>query len=162
MSAGTLHIIKEEYMRVAIQEALCAIESGDHPIGAVIVRGDTIIAQTGNRVHVDQDPTQHAEMAAIRQAAQMLHSRSLQGCVLYVTHEPCPMCASATILARMHGIVCGTLMEDARLYGQETATWRWRTINVPASVVLEKGDHELFFVQKLLWNECRALFDRIV
>ena len=75
MSEGTFHVVKKEYMRIAIQEALRAVESGDHPVGAVVVRGDAIIAQAGNRVHVEQDPTQHAEMAAIRQAAQKLGSR---------------------------------------------------------------------------------------
>ena len=154
MGEGTLHIVKEDYMHIAIQEALRAVESGDHPVGAVVVRGDTVLAQAGNRVHLEQDPTQHAEMAVIRQAAQKLHSRSLQGCVLYVTHEPCP--------TRMHGIVCGTTMEDAVLYSKVAMAWRWRTINIPTAVVLEKGDHELFLVQRLLWNECKALFDRVV
>jgi len=86
-------------MRIALQEAALAAAEGEVPVGAVIVRGDEVLAQTHNRREQLADPTAHAEMLAIREAAAKLRSRRLTGCTLYVTLEPCPMCAGAMMMA---------------------------------------------------------------
>jgi tRNA(Arg) A34 adenosine deaminase TadA len=87
----------EEYMRFAIREAQRARDDGDYAIGAVITLNGEIISASGNRVKADRDATQHAEVAAIRLACRQLNSRHLAGCVLYTTHEPCPMCSAASV-----------------------------------------------------------------
>ncbi len=94
-------------MQVAISEARAAEEHADVPIGAVVVREDTAVATGHNRREVDQDPTAHAELLAIRAAARRLGSWRLEGCTLYVTLEPCTMCAGALVLARLPRVVFG-------------------------------------------------------
>ena len=89
----------ERFMRVALEEARLAAEEGEIPVGAVIVTKGRIVAQAHNLRETAGDPTAHAEMLAIRQAAQRLGSRRLSGCTLYVTLEPCPMCAGALVMA---------------------------------------------------------------
>jgi tRNA(adenine34) deaminase len=94
-----------EAMHAALAEARLAAESGEVPIGAVVVHEDTIIAQGQNRVLRDNDPTAHAEIAALREAAKALGNYRLNGCTLYVTLEPCAMCAGAMIHARLDRLV---------------------------------------------------------
>lgn len=100
-------MLKDSFMQLALQEARAAAEAGEVPVGCVIVRGDTPIARTGNRTLVDRDPTAHAEMIAIRRAAATLGSERLLGCDLYVTLEPCPMCAAAISFARIRRLYFG-------------------------------------------------------
>src|SRR5204863_3095415 len=102
---GNLH---EAYMRMAYQEAEAALAENEVPIGAVIVHDNRVIAAAHNQREKLKDPTAHAEMIAITQAAQALGSWRLEGCVLYVTLEPCPMCAGAIVLARLPLVVYGT------------------------------------------------------
>jgi tRNA(adenine34) deaminase len=97
----------EQFMRVAIESAKIAEENGDVPIGAVIVYKDQIIAKAYNQREQLQDPTAHAEIIAMTQAAAELESWHLNGCTMYVTLEPCPMCAGALVLARMDKLVYG-------------------------------------------------------
>ncbi|HSZ17916.1 MAG TPA: tRNA adenosine(34) deaminase TadA [Terracidiphilus sp.] len=94
-----------EAMHAALAEARLAAESGEVPIGAVVVHEDTIIAQGQNRVLRDNDPTAHAEIVALREAAKALGNYRLNGCTLYVTLEPCAMCAGAMIHARLDRLV---------------------------------------------------------
>ena len=116
----------EHFMGLALKEARTAALRGDVPIGAVVVRGEEVIASGGNRK--ERDPTDHAEMVAIRGAARALKTWNLKGCTLYATTEPCPMCAGAIVLARVDRLVygcsdpragaCGTLydiVKDPRL-----------------------------------------------
>ena len=116
------------FMREALAEARLAAEEGEVPIGAVIVRGDEIIAPAHNRKESDRDPTAHAEILAIRQAAKLFPSWRGEDAALYVTMEPCPMCAGAILSARIGRVVYGTadykagavrtlyrLLEDPRL-----------------------------------------------
>ena len=116
------------FMREAIAEARLAAEEGEVPIGAVIVRGGEIIARAHNRKESDCDPTAHAEILAIRQAAKLFPSWRVEDAALYVTMEPCPMCAGAILSARIGRVVYGTadykagavrtlyrLLEDERL-----------------------------------------------
>ena len=99
--------IDEQYMRIAIDQAKIAEENGDVPIGAVIVRKNQIIAKAYNQREQLQDPTAHAEIIALTQAAATLENWHMNGCTMYVTLEPCPMCAGALVLSRMDKLVYG-------------------------------------------------------
>jgi len=92
-------------MQAALAEARLSAEAGEVPIGAVVVSGDAIIARGQNRVLRDLDPTAHAEIVALRAAAVALANYRLAGCTLYVTLEPCGMCAGAMIHARLDRLV---------------------------------------------------------
>ena len=104
-------------MRVAIEEARRATVAGEVPVGAVIVRGEKEIARAGNDTVASADPSAHAEMRAIRAAAQALGDWRLTGCTIYVTLEPCAMCAGAIVLARMHRVVFGAWDAKAGMAG---------------------------------------------
>ena len=94
-------------MTLALEEARAAAGRGEVPVGAVVVRGGEVIARTGNRVLEGKDPTAHAEMLAIREASAALGSERLTGCDLYVTLEPCAMCAGAIAHARIARLYYG-------------------------------------------------------
>jgi len=94
-------------MRQALQQAALAAEAGEVPIGAVIVRAQTVIGRAHNQVELLKDPTAHAEMIAITQAAGAIGDWRLTDTALYVTKEPCPMCAGAIALARIPKVVFG-------------------------------------------------------
>jgi len=94
-------------MDMALKEARSAGERGEVPVGCAIVRGGEIIARAGNRTLSDRDPTAHAEIIAIRQAAGLLGSERLDSCDLYVTLEPCAMCAGAVSFARIRRLYYG-------------------------------------------------------
>jgi tRNA(adenine34) deaminase len=98
-------ISDHEAMEAALAEARLAAEAGEVPIGAVVVREGAILARGQNRVLRDVDPTAHAEIVALRAAAQALGNYRLTGCTLYVTLEPCAMCAGAMIHARLDKLV---------------------------------------------------------
>lgn len=96
------------HMALALQEARAAAARGEVPVGAVVVSADgQVLAQAGNRTREDQDPSAHAEVLAIRAACQRLGSERLPGCDLYVTLEPCPMCASLISQARIARLYFG-------------------------------------------------------
>jgi tRNA(adenine34) deaminase len=97
----------ERFIRIALAEAAEAGALGDVPIGAVVVREGRIIARGRNRREADRDPTAHAELLALREAARHVGGWRLSGCTLYVTLEPCPMCAGALIQARVDRLVYG-------------------------------------------------------
>jgi tRNA(adenine34) deaminase len=115
-------------MKQALREAEKAFEQDEVPVGAVVVHDGKVIGRGYNQIERLQDPTAHAEMIALTAAANHLHSRRLEGCTLYVTLEPCPMCAGAIVLSRVPTLVfaafdpkagaCGTLyniVNDKRL-----------------------------------------------
>ena len=97
----------EYYMQVALEEALLAYGEDEVPVGAVITRGDEIIARGRNATVLCNDPSAHAEMLAIRRATEAVHNYRLGGATLYVTLEPCIMCAGAIIQARIERVVFG-------------------------------------------------------
>ena len=97
----------EMYMKLAIEQAQIAEENGDVPIGAIIVFENQIIGRACNQREQLSDPTAHAEIIALTQAAAFVESWRLHGCTIYVTLEPCPMCAGALVLARMDRLVYG-------------------------------------------------------
>jgi tRNA(adenine34) deaminase len=99
--------IHDDWMGLAIDEARAAEEHDDVPVGAVIVRDGAVIARGHNRREADGDPTAHAEVLAIRAAAEVLGSWRLEGCTLVVTLEPCTMCAGAIVLARIPRVIYG-------------------------------------------------------
>ena len=95
------------FMDLALDEARAAAAAGEVPIGCVIVHDGEVIAQAGNRTLADRDPTAHCEMLAIRLAAEAIASERLTECDLYVTLEPCPMCAAAISFARIRRLYYG-------------------------------------------------------
>jgi cytidine deaminase len=95
------------FMAAALDEARAAAERGEVPVGAVIVRGGEIVARAGNKTRELNDPTAHAEMLAIREACRLAGSERLGGHDLYVTLEPCPMCAAAISAARIDRLYYG-------------------------------------------------------
>jgi tRNA(adenine34) deaminase len=97
----------EEVMRLALAEARRAGEAGEVPVGAVIVAAGQVVASAGNRREATGDPTAHAEMVALRAAAAALGTWRLSGADLYVTLEPCPMCAGALVAARIGRLIFG-------------------------------------------------------
>jgi tRNA(adenine34) deaminase len=98
----------EYFMRLALREAARALEHDDIPVGAVVVRDGEVVATGHNERELRADPTAHAEMIALRQAARALGSWRVLDSVLYVTLEPCAMCAGAIVLSRMPRVVIGT------------------------------------------------------
>jgi len=125
---GPIEPQDEIFMREAIDEALRAYEAGEVPVGAIVVCEGRIVGRGFNRPISTHDPTAHAEIVALREAAARLNNYRLIGCALYVTLEPCAMCAGAVVLARLDRLVfgaadpksgaCGSLMnivQDSRL-----------------------------------------------
>lgn len=104
---------KQEFMRRAIQLSLESVKHGGGPFGAVIVKEGKIIAEAANRVTLDNDPTAHAEVNAIRQAARSLGRFDLSGCDIYTSCEPCPMCLGAIYGAHLDHIYYGCNRRDA-------------------------------------------------
>jgi tRNA(adenine34) deaminase len=96
-----------DFMGLALAEAKAAAEAGEVPVGCVIVRDGEVLAQAGNRTLRDRDPTAHAEVLALRMAARKIDSERLLGCDLYVTLEPCTMCAAAISFARIRRLYFG-------------------------------------------------------
>jgi tRNA(adenine34) deaminase len=101
------HTHDPAFMEAALEEARLAAERGEVPVGAVVVVEDQIVARAGNRTIADADPTAHAEIVALRQAAAKIGNHRLTGVTMYVTIEPCAMCAGAMIQARMARLVYG-------------------------------------------------------
>ena len=112
------HFVNDEhYMRLALQEAERAAACGEIPVGAVIVKNDSVIAASYNLRETDRDATAHAEILCIREANRQLGGWRLTGCTLYVTLEPCPMCAGAILNARLDRVVFGAYDRRAGSFG---------------------------------------------
>ena len=139
------YLIHRQWMSRAIELAQNAGEAGEVPVGAVIVDVDgNLIAEGENRKERDKDPTAHAEIIAIRTAGQARQNWHLNQCTLYVTLEPCPMCAGAIVLARLRLLVYGA--DDAK-------TGAIRTVaNIPDSAC---SNHHLPVLGGILESVCR-------
>lgn len=110
----TIKMTKDEiYLRQAVEIAKQNIEKGGGPFGAIIVKDNEIVAQCGNSVTNDNDPTAHAEVNCIRSACKKLNTFDLSGCVIYSSCEPCPMCLSAIYWARLDRLVYAATRQDA-------------------------------------------------
>ncbi len=136
----------EHFMRLAVREAERALEHDDVPVGAVIVAGGEVIGAGHNERELRQDPTAHAELLALREAARRLGSWRILGSVLYVTLEPCAMCAGAIVLARVTRVVYGTADPKAGAAGSVIDVLGERRFN-----------HRPEVVGGLLREECAAL-----
>lgn len=136
-------------MQMAIALAASDRTKGGYGIGAVIVKKGTLISRGTTTVQKCCDPTLHAEINAIRVACRKLKSRTLEGCDLYSTFEPCPMCTSAAIWARMRGITFGALMSD------HTRKTHQRVL-IPAYQIVRLGVPRLEILGGLLRDECRS------
>jgi tRNA(adenine34) deaminase len=138
---------REEYfMRLALREAARALEHDDIPVGAVVVQDGEVIGSGHNERQLRADPTAHAELIALRDAARTLGNWRVLGSVLYVTLEPCAMCAGAIVLARVPRVVFGTLDPKAGAGGS--------VLNVLAEPRL---NHRPQVESGLLAEECAAL-----
>ena len=142
----------KEFMERAITLAREGYENGGTAVAAIIVKDDKIIAEAFTTTIKDQDPTCHAEINVIRKASKKLNSKTLDDCYLYTTFEPCPMCASACVWAKLKGIVYGASMED------ETNICPQR-IKIRCSEVLEKGRPNLELYENFLRADCLELLN---
>ena len=124
-----------DFMRLALEAARGAEEAGEVPVGAVLVQGDAILAVSANRPIAGHDPTAHAEIEALRAGGQTLGSYRLNGTTLYVTLEPCVMCASAIVHARVSRLVFGAWDPKAGAAGSVRDVVRDRRLNHAVEVV---------------------------
>jgi tRNA(adenine34) deaminase len=136
----------EQFMRMAVEAAKTAEENGDVPIGAVIVHNGQIVAKAYNQREQLQDPTAHAEIIALTQAAAALQSWRLIGCTMYVTLEPCPMCAGALVNSRIDRLVYGC--DDPKAGACKTL------YNI---VQDERLNHRIDVISGVLADECAQL-----
>ena len=136
----------ERWIREALIEASAAASAGEVPVGAVIVRGEKVLAHAANRTIGDQDPSAHAELLAIRAAASALGRWRLDDCTLYVTLEPCAMCAGAIVLARIERVVFGAWDDKAGMAGSVGDILRHPRLN-----------HSPQVLAGVLADECGAL-----
>lgn len=135
----------ESMMRLALEEARACLWE-DVPVGAVIARGEEVLARAGNRRERDQDPTAHAEILALREAAAATGTWRLEGCTLYVTLEPCAMCAGAAVLSRVDRLVYGAADPKAGFAG-----------SLGDLVQHPRLNHQAMVTAGVLADECGAL-----
>ena len=135
----------ELFMQMALKEARYAIEEDEVPVGAVIIHNDKVIAKSYNMVEKLKDPTAHAEMLAITQAASYLKSKWLEGATLYVTVEPCSMCAGALVLGRIKRVVFGAHDLKTGAFGSKIDINRL------------KLNHKIKFKSGILRDECSKI-----
>ncbi len=134
------------FMTLAYDWARKAVQADEVPIGAVVVYGGTVIAGAHNRVEALKDPTAHAELLVIREAAAQRGDWRLSGCTLYVTKEPCPMCSGAALMARFDKVVYACLDPKMGCLGGAT------DLNTLAQI-----NHHLIIVGGVMAEECHAL-----
>ncbi len=149
----------ERAMSKAIEIAGRAAPSGNYRIGAVVMDGRMeIMASAFTELKSQPDPTAHAEILALRRACASANSRYLPHCFLYTTLEPCPMCTSAAIWAKVGGIVYGATVEDAADFARKSGPeFSWRQINIKASYVVARGTPTLRLHEKFMRDECLKL-----
>ena len=142
-------VLDEHFMRIALQEAEQAAARNDVPIGAVLVQGEKVLAARGNERELRRDPTAHAEMLVIREAATALGGWRVPDATLYVTLEPCPMCAGALVLARINRLVYGTPDPKSGAAGSVVDLVRHPALN-----------HRLLVTHGVLAAECSEILQR--
>jgi tRNA(Arg) A34 adenosine deaminase TadA len=147
-------------MRHCIELAKQSHQEGQYAIAAIVAdENGKVIAESGSTLRQGYDPTNHPEIAVIRMACESQKSRFLPGCYLFTTLEPCPMCASAAIWAKMKGIVFGAYQEDAINYTTSFShSFSWRQISVKAYTIVDHGIPKLELIQGVLRQECVDLF----
>ena len=138
--------MQEEFMREALKEAKKAYKKLEIPVGAVIVKNGEIIARAHNKKESKKDTTKHAEILAIQDASKKLDNWRLMGCEMYVTLEPCPMCAGAIIQSRIKKVYIGTMDEKTGACGS--------VLNLLKDY---KFNHEVEVETGIMQNECEEL-----
>lgn len=138
----------ERFIRVALEEAMVALEHGDIPIGAVLVRDDEVVSRAHNVRELVGDATAHAEMQALRLGAERSGGWRLEGCELFVTVEPCPMCAGAVVAHRIDRLVFGAWNPRAGSAGS--------LYNIPEDPRLT---HHVEVKRGVLSEECAAVLE---
>ena len=136
----------EKFMKMALEEAQKASEIGEVPIGAIVVKDNVVVGRGYNKTETTKDPTAHAEMEAIRMAAKTLGGWRLIGCDLYVTCEPCSMCAGAIVWSRIENLYIGTMDPKAGACGS--------VFNI---VQEEKLNHNVNIETGILQEECSKI-----
>ena len=136
----------EKYMAMAIEEAKKAAGIEEVPIGAVIIKNGEVVGRGFNRIETEQDPTCHAEIIAIKDASSFLNSRRLIGCTMYVTTEPCSMCAGASVLARLDAIIAGAPSDKSGACGSVNNILESESLN-----------HRVEYTVGVLGDECSEL-----
>jgi len=142
----------EGFMREAIKVARRGIERGNSPFGCVIVKSGRIIARAHNTVSTKRDSTNHAEINAIKFAEKRMDKMFLEGCDLYTTAEPCPMCFSAIHWARIKTVFFGAKIEDAKKAG-------FNELTISAKEMKESGGSKVKLKEGVLKKECVKLFE---
>jgi tRNA(Arg) A34 adenosine deaminase TadA len=142
----------EERMQLAIQEAKLSRQEGNKGYGAVAVLGERILAQAHDTAITDRDPSQHAEMRALRQAAQLLGNGNLSGVVLFSSCEPCPMCASMAVWSNISTIVYGASIALTAVRGKSR-------ILVSAEQIIQNSPVRIELIPGVLQNECMARYE---
>jgi tRNA(Arg) A34 adenosine deaminase TadA len=151
----------EEFMRRCVELARSATDSGNYALGALVTLDGRIMAESSSKlIKEDNDPSAHPEMIVIREAAKKVGSRYLPGALLVSTLEPCPMCTSAAIWAKMSGIAFGATQQDAKAWSTEHPDdlFTWRQIEIPSHVVVAAGEPTLKLHEGVLRDECQSLF----
>jgi tRNA(adenine34) deaminase len=141
----TRRIVDENLMLKALREAEIAFSEDEVPVGAIIVYEGRIVGRSGNQVEKLQDPTAHAEILAVTQACASLGSKWLKGCSLYVTLEPCTMCAGALVLARIDEVIFGASDPKTGAFGSRT------------NIARLKLNHHIKVRKGVLSDECGRL-----
>lgn len=135
----------ERFMALALREARRAGAAGEVPVGAVIVKDGAVVSRGRNRIESTGDPTLHAEMAAIKKAAKKLGVKRLIGCTMYVTVEPCSMCAGAAVLARLDAVVAGAASDKSGACG-----------SVKDILASDSLNHRVEYTVGIMGEECAA------
>jgi len=149
----------EKWMRVALQEATLALKKKEVPVGAVVVYQDKIIGRGHNQTETLNDPTAHAEILAIGAAANYLNSWRLSEAVLYVTLEPCAMCAGAIVLARMKKLVFGAFDPKAGACGSLYNLVQDKRLNHQVEVISEVFKEDCSALLQTFFKELREVKD---
>lgn len=148
---------QDRFMRRALALARDSIRAGGRPFGAVLVRQGQVLAEAANAIHCTADPTDHAEMRAIRQASAALGSPRLDGCVIYASGHPCPMCLAAMYLCGIEQAWYAYSNEQGQVYGLSTAAVYERLARGPGDpgsglqVLLPEGEQGLY----AQWQQAR-------
>lgn len=142
----------ETWMAQAIEQARAGVAEGQSPFGAIVVRDGQLVAGGHNEVWHRCDPTAHAEVVAIRNAAAAMKSIDLTGCTMYTTCEPCPMCAAAIHWSRISDVYYGATIADARRAG-------FNELILAATDVYTMGGSPVRITSGVMQRECAALFE---
>jgi len=141
--------VHEKYMKEALRQAKKAYELEEVPIGCVIVCRDKIIARGYNRRNTDKNTLAHAELTAIKKASRKLGDWRLEGCTMYITLEPCQMCAGAIVQARITEVVIGSMNAKAGCAGS--------VLNI---LEMKEFNHQVKVTREILQEDCSALLSR--